>query len=197
MHRVRLSQFMLSCILFVFMLFLSGCKERAFKEQGFLKDIPMSVIVVAKKKPKWDGIFSFVNKQVGVFDYRLKTSPLWELNRRGRTILSGNLLDTVREALRVAGESSGAFDPTIWALTALWDFDEGGRLPKPGEIELAKAHVNYKRVTIEPLGEERAFLILPKGFGFDLGGIAKGEIVDLLADYLNKLGYTQFLIEAG
>ncbi len=184
-------------VLFLFVIFLSGCRERVFKEQGFLKDIPMSVIVVAKEKPNWGNVFEFVSKKVNVFDYRLKTSPLWELNRSGRAVLSGALLDTVMESLKVARESRGAFDPAIWALTRLWDFDEGGKLPTPKEIEFAKAHVDYREISIKELEGDRALVILPKGFGLDLGGIAKGEIVDLLADYLNKLGYSQFLIEAG
>ncbi len=184
-------------VLFLPMILLSGCKERTFKERGFLKDVPMSIIVVAKKKPEWGKIFSFVDREVSVFDYRLKTSPLWELNHVGRAVLSGDLLDTVRESLRVARESGGAFDPAIWALTRLWDFDEGGRLPKREEIKIARAYVDYKQVSIKELDGNRALVILPRGFGLDLGGIAKGEIVDLLADYLNRLGYDQFLIEAG
>ena len=38
---------------------------------------------------------------------------------------------------------------------------------------------------------------LPRGMGLDLGGIAKGAVVDELAAYLESLGYGAYLINAG
>jgi thiamine biosynthesis lipoprotein len=38
---------------------------------------------------------------------------------------------------------------------------------------------------------------LGPGQGFDLGGIAKGAVVDSVADYLQGQGYPDFLIDAG
>ena len=173
--------------------FVSSCKPAIYKHAGLLKTIPLNMIVVGKKKPDWESIASFVDKKVSLYDHRIKGSPLFVLNKSGKAKLPSEVLSTVEEALSIASESNGAFDPTIYPLTRLWDFDHGGRLPSQKEIETAKSHVDYSRLIVTDEG----FAKLPNGFGLDLGGIAKGAIVDLLADYLQQLGYEQFLIEAG
>ncbi len=178
-------------------LLLSGCEKGIYREQGFLKNIPLSLIVVTDKKPNWDTIFAFVDNRVGIFDYRIEGSPIWRLNRDAKLTVRGTLKDVIVESLKIAKESNGAFDPTILALTKLWDFDEGGRLPSLKDIEERKKYVNYRQVSIMDADDGSSIIRFPVGFGLDLGGIAKGAIVDELADYLEKRGYKQFLIEAG
>jgi thiamine biosynthesis lipoprotein len=115
------------------------------------------------------------------------------VNRSGGGALPEEVLEVVRTALAVAAESGGAFDPTILALTELWSFDTGGRLPDEDQIERARSRVDYSKVSIDPDGTVR----LADGVRFDLGGIAKGAVVDLTADHLSALGYEDFLIDAG
>ncbi len=175
-------------------LIITSCSRiRVYKHAGLLKDIPLNIIVVGQREPEWDRVNSFVNEKVSLFDHRDEKSPLFELNRTGRAKLPPELYATMKEALAIARKSGGAFDPTIYALTRAWDFDHGGRLPGKGEIEKAKAHVDYKRLILDTGG----IATLPEGFGVDLGGIAKGAIVDLLGDYLESMGYDEYLIEAG
>ena len=175
-------------------LIITSCSGvRVYKHAGLLKDIPLNIIVVGQREPDWNRVNSFVNEKVSLFDHRDEQSPLFELNRSGKAKFPPELLATMREALAIARKSGGAFDPTIYALTRAWDFDHGGRLPSRREIEEAKAHVNYKRLILDAGG----IATLPEGFGVDLGGIAKGAIVDLLGDYLESLGYDGYLIEAG
>lgn len=83
----------------------------------------------------------------------------------------------LRSALEFAELSDGAFDPTVAPLLEVWGF--GGDFPAvPAQEELARARelVNYRLVEID---EEKGSVFLPvPGMRLDLGGIAKGYIVD-------------------
>lgn len=83
----------------------------------------------------------------------------------------------LRRALEIAALSNGAFDPTIAPLLELWGFGgESPALPPPDQLARARELVNYRLVEID---EERMTVFLPRpGMKLDLGGIAKGYIVD-------------------
>jgi len=189
----KLSRHFYLVLLIPALLLTSSCKPKVYKKTGLLKTIPLNIIVVSKSEPDWNGVFKFVDEKTALMDHRNPLSPLWKLNREGNAVVPDELLKVIEESLKVAKESSGAFDPAIFPLTKIWDFDNGGRLPEKSEIEKAKNLVDYRLIKIKPDGSVTA----PKGMGLDLGGIAKGAIVDELADYLNTKGYSQFLIDAG
>jgi len=189
----RAGRYTFAAVLFLSVFFVISCKPRVYKRAGLLKSIPLHIIIVSRSEPKWDVIFKYVDSQTGLLDHRNISSPLYKLNSTGRAVMPDEIIGIIREAVKIAGESGGAFDPTIFPLTKLWDFDHGGKLPEKKEIERIKKLVNYKLLKIS----DNNTVVLPKGMGLDLGGIAKGAIVDGIADYLNKLGYSQFLIEAG
>jgi len=189
----KLSRHVYLVLLIPALLFLFSCKPRVYKKSGLLKTIPLNIIVVSNSEPKWDDIFKFVNEKTVLMDHRNPLSPLWKLNKNGNAAVSDELLKVIEESVKVARESGGAFDPSIFPLTKLWGFDHGGRLPSKEDIKKAKSLVNYRLIKIKPDGT----VAIPNGMGLDLGGIAKGAIVDELADYLNTKGYSQFLIDAG
>jgi len=138
-------------------------------------------------------MFEFLKSKAKLYDHRIKGSPIYELNTFHRAKLPEEVAKTVDTALRIADKSNGAFDPTILPLTRLWNFDNNPTLPDPSDIMAAKVSVNYREVTIS----EDNIVRIPEKYGLDLGGIAKGALVDSLADYLENRGYDNFLIEAG
>jgi thiamine biosynthesis lipoprotein len=138
-------------------------------------------------------LFEVAEAQAKKFDHRQVQGVTGRLNRHGKGNPGQEVLTVLRTATEVAAASGGAFDPTVLALTELWSFDTGGRVPSTGEVEAALARVNHGAVVIEAGGQ----VILPEGFGFDLGGIAKGAVVDMVAEYLEVWGYRDFLIDAG
>jgi thiamine biosynthesis lipoprotein len=127
------------------------------------------------------------------FDHRRGEGAVGLLNRTGQGLLPAEVLTVLQTAQTVATASDGAFDPTVLALTELWSFDTGGRLPGESEIEQARSKVDFSKVSIDSNGRVE----LGGGVRFDLGGIAKGAVVDLTADYLTEQGYEDFLIDAG
>ncbi len=153
----------------------------------------LTVLVSGRPRPDWPALFDLAVSKARQFDHRYPDSPIGELNREGRGKPPREVLEVLLSARAVAERSGGAFDPTILPLTALWSFDSGGRLPAEQEIAGARRRVDYSRLVIGPDGE----VSLPRDFGLDLGGIAKGAVVDLLGGYLLRQGYEDFLIDAG
>ena len=78
--------------------------------------------------------------------------------------------DVCRCSLREAAFTGGIFDPTVGALTSLWNIGgENERIPSEEEIEKAKVLIDYKHIEIG----ERSVFLKEKGMSLDLGGIAK------------------------
>lgn len=180
-------------------IFLMGCidsgivhKHRFFSISQS-QDIPVSVLVYSKNEPVWSDVENFVIEHSELFDHRVAESPVGWLNQHGQASLPQDILDVVKISLDVAKETNGAFDPTILPLVKLWDFSVSMDLPKQEDIDKARQFVDYRRLELSNSG----MAYLPEGFSIDLGGVAKGAIVDELADEFYLQGFTDFLIEAG
>jgi len=172
---------------------LTGCQPSVHRESRLAMSTTLTVVASTRQAPEWDPVFQAADRLAWEFDHRHADSPIGELNRAGTARLPPEVYSVVSEALEIAALSDGAFDPTILSLTGLWSFDTGGRLPAPGEIEEALTRVNYRRVEVQP----PRTVSLPPGFGLDLGGIAKGAVVDLLAALLDEKVGPNYLIDAG
>lgn len=98
-------------------------------------------------------------------------------------------------ALRVAGATDGAFDPTLGRLIDLWGFGPTGAVagsPDEASLDDARREAGWRR-----LERDGARLLQPGGLALDLSGIAKGFAVDLVAASLRELGLASFLVEIG
>lgn len=99
------------------------------------------------------------------------------------------MLDASAEVHALTG---GLFDPTIGAVTRLWDFVEGSSPPDPDLIARALPHVDLRRfLALEDKPDSAAQFVL------DLGGVAKGYAVDLAAERLRGLGIKSAIVSAG
>ena len=172
---------------------LSACQPPLYRETRLSMSTALTVLVSGGARPDWDALYAYADSEAALFDYRHPEGPAGRLSRGERLVPPPEVTATLRIALKVAQASGGAFDPTILPLTRIWSFDTGGRLPSPAEIEQARRLVDFRRLAILPDGR----VALPPGFGLDLGGIAKGAVVDLLAGYLEQRGGRDYLIEAG
>jgi thiamine biosynthesis lipoprotein len=172
---------------------LAACQPPLQRETRLAMSTTLTVTLSGGSRPDWDALFARADRLAWEFDHRDPESPVGLLNRQGSGRPPEEVLAVLREAQEVARLSGGAFDPTILPLTRLWDFDSGGRLPAPEEIAAALPRVDYRRLEVQPSGE----VSLPPGFGLDLGGIAKGAVVDRLADELDREGHRDYLIDAG
>jgi thiamine biosynthesis lipoprotein len=102
-------------------------------------------------------------------------------------------------ALEVARLTDGAFDPTIAPLVALWrESRDTGRLPADDALREARALVDWSRVEVTERTSGVFFVRLPvAGMRLDLGGIAKGYILQRAIRTLRDEGVPRAFIEAG
>jgi len=187
----RLSQVFFLAILLAGMLI--SCQIPLHRQTRFAMSTTLTVLVSASDEPDWQELFDFADRSAWQFDHRREQGAVGRLNRSGQGSPPEEVLAVLQTAQAVAAASGGAFDPTILALTELWSFDTGGQLPAGSQIELARGRVDFSKVAIGTDGK----VVLSEGIGFDLGGIAKGAVVDLTADYMLDQGYKDFLIDAG
>jgi thiamine biosynthesis lipoprotein len=130
-------------------------------------------------------------------DYR----PDSELSRLGRTsgrpvAVSRELFAVLSRARELAEVTDGAFDPTIGPLTTLWRIArEDGRLPDAGTLERARNQVGWHLLELDRTQLTAALTV--EGMSLNLGGIAKGFILDEALSTLRSLGFDRVLIEAG
>lgn len=105
---------------------------------------------------------------------------------------SPDVIDVLKQSVRVARETGGAFDPTIGALTiGVYRFGrDGGRVPGGEEVRKAKSLVNYKELRIE--GDE--VYLEREGMMLDLGGIGKGYAVEEAVRVLKRRGIKKGMV---
>lgn len=127
-------------------------------------------------------------------------SELTKINEnagKGPTKTNGELLNLVREAVRVARQTGGAFDPTVGALTRLWQFSGSGEphLPPESQIKDALGKVGWDRVQIN--SEDETIFLPDLGMALDLGAIAKGYTLNRISEIVRKSGLTSALVNIG
>ncbi|MDX9730962.1 MAG: FAD:protein FMN transferase [Bdellovibrionales bacterium] len=102
--------------------------------------------------------------------------------------VSRELFRILRDALVVAKESNGAFDPTFNAFWGLYSFKKGQeREPTEKEIKERLPLVNWRAVVLDE-GKSTVFL-KEKGMKLGLGAVGKGYAADIAAEKLKALGY--------
>ncbi|NIW77932.1 MAG: hypothetical protein GWN16_00060, partial [Calditrichae bacterium] len=107
----------------------------------------------------------------------------------------------VKNSLKIAKESEGKFDFTLWPVFRLWHFGtDSAAIPDSGKIDSALQHVDYQNVKIDTLSGERENLTqlhVPSGVELDFGGISKGFALEMARKELTKHGLRNFIIDAG
>ncbi len=123
-------------------------------------------------------------------------SELSLLSRRSAAQIvevSPEVLKVLQRSLHWARVSQGAFDPTIGALTRLWNFPDARSVPDSAAIDSVLALVGYEALSIEA----SSVRLRHEGVELDLGAAAKGYAVDRAVVLLRGLGVVAGLIEAG
>ncbi|WP_154655411.1 MFS transporter [Maridesulfovibrio hydrothermalis] len=128
------------------------------------------------------------------FDHRNKLGSIGRINHaagKKRVRVSDKAFKLIKRGLEISKLSAGNFDITIGAVTTIpfyYALDES-RFSRLVNL------VDFRLVEIEPYGNK---VKLPlKGMALDLGGLAKGTIINYAAEYLQKSGIKTGLVEAG
>lgn len=136
----------------------------------------------------------------------IPASEISEINRnagRSPVPVSIETFSVIETALMISELTAGAFDITVGSLVDAWRITplaEGGgerewEPPAPSTIDQARALTGHGKVILDH--ERNSVLLPPAGMSLDLGGIAKGYALDIVADRLHSHGVSSFLAELG
>ncbi|MCX8064474.1 MAG: FAD:protein FMN transferase [Candidatus Hydrogenedentes bacterium] len=98
-------------------------------------------------------------------------------------------------AMKVAEETDGAFDITVYPLVELWGFGKREVSAPPSEdvIKQVLANVGYKKLKILPEGLKKEDTEMQ----CDLSAVAKGYAVDKVCELLDLKGMGSYMVEVG
>ena len=116
------------------------------------------------------------------------------------------LIDLILLSKDINELSNGAFDITNGSLLKVWHNyrDAGliknmngelGDIPELEELELANKHKGFDKVIIDD--EKNTVYITDKDVSLDVGGVAKGFTVEIIADHLVELGLKHGAVNGG
>jgi FAD:protein FMN transferase len=192
---------------------LMGCKARMAKHEWWAMNTNLSLALYGSIPVEPDSVFLLVEQETQrLADIFTNFSDRSELSQV--TGKNGDTLDihpeveaVLASALEMQKASQGLFDFTLHDLKFLWALGDGqpGRIPSQAELDSLLAgnpryHSPDSAAGWAPplvlLGSHKA-VILRNQTRLDLGGIAKGYIVDRLHRLLDSLGCSVHLIQAG
>lgn len=105
-------------------------------------------------------------------------------------------VEVMRKALYVAALSGGAFNPAVGALSRVWGpSGEKGVVPGEEEIERLLPLVDYRYIVLKE--HDRKAGLEKEGMAINLGGVAKGYIVDKAVSAMRNAGVVRGIIHAG
>lgn len=112
--------------------------------------------------------------------------------------VSPEFAEVVAAALKIAEETSGAFDPTVAPLVNLWNFGPGVtefKVPSDEQIEAARKNVGYQHLEVRQ--DPPAIRKKIPELQLDLSAIAKGYAVDRIGLILENKNFHDYLVVIG
>lgn len=124
-----------------------------------------------------------------------ENSDISRLNREKHAVLSPDTWSLLSQALNLAQDTQGVFDPTVFPLVKLWGFyDKDYHVPTRQELSQALAQVDYRDVSLSQGSYEAS---LGNGQQIDLGGIGKGFASQRVTELLRDAGVTSAMVSLG
>lgn len=146
-----------------------------------------------------EAAFAEIKRLEEIFSSYKEGSDVSRINRaagKGLVEVDPELITVLRKALLVSNLTDGAFDPTVGALGKAWGpSGEKGEVPTEAEIKKLLPYVDYRNIVVD---EQASRAELKKeGTAINLGGVAKGYIVERAALAMEKKGVSRAIIHAG
>ncbi len=186
----------------------SGCfgsEEDKITRMRLVMDTHVTVTMYGISESEGDAIakeaFAEMERLEGIFSRHIEGSDIEHINRaagREWVEVAPEAILVIEEALAISRLTEGVFDPTVAPLLEVWGFgneEDEQRRPSSEEIEEALLQVDYEKVEINE--EESSVFLAKEGMQLDLGGIAKGFIVDRGQKVIEESGVEGSFVNAG
>jgi len=131
-----------------------------------------------------------LEKKLSIFD---KESEISKINKFKKANVSKETIEVIKRAIEISKITNGAFDITCKPIIDLYKKCEKEKRI-PGEIEIREAirKVGWEKIKIN--GNE---VLIENEMEIDLGGTAKGYIVDKTVEFLKSKGIKNGIVNAG
>jgi FAD:protein FMN transferase len=124
-------------------------------------------------------------------------SELSRINRdagRRAVTIGAELFGLIERSLHFSRLSGGAFDITFASAGQLYDY-RTGRAPDAAALERARQAIGWQHLQFD--AQRRTIRFARDGMRIDLGGFAKGHVVDTSIAILQRLGIRHAMVAAG
>ena len=102
--------------------------------------------------------------------------------------------DIFNRSVEIASNTEGAFDFTIGPLVNAWGFGFKGKMKlDSAKVDSLRQLVDYRTVRLEDGRIKKEKM----GIRFDFNAIAQGYAVDVLGDFLERQGISNYLVDIG
>jgi len=168
-------------------------RTKEFERSAFYMDTLWEVKIVSHVYPKraFNRVFTVIahiDSLANVFG----DGELAKINSGHRMKVSSELKEMLEVGIKMGKLSGGAFDVTIYPLMKCWHFFRDQYVPTDSEILAALQRVDYRKIEFR-----HDTLVLPEGYGIDLGGLAKGYAVESAIKVLKDMGVRRALVNGG
>lgn len=197
----------------IFSLFLTACEKAP--EQIILQGKTMGTTYTVKYidngevknlasaetvKSELDKLLIEVNNQMSTYQNDSEISRFNQLKEANQAVeISKDFAKVVQEAIRLNTVTEGALDVTVGPLVNLWGFGPDKRLnkvPSAEKISERSTYVGIDKIVLKIEDTPHLSKSEPNLY-LDLSSIAKGFGVDKLAEHLEHIGISNYLVEIG
>jgi len=112
------------------------------------------------------------------------------------TRVSPDTMEVIGQSIQLSRDSGGAFDITVGALNRIWKMHSAPKVPSPQEIKATLPLVDFTAVQMD-VRNTSSVALGKVGMEIDLGGIAKGYILEKAYKVLRRMGIDNGLIDGG
>jgi len=184
--------------LVVALLFMAGCNsisENYYRVEGFAQGTTYSITYEDVQQRDLssgiDSILSAIDSSMSVY---ATNSVISKFNRNESLYADPMLVDVVKQSVTISRVTNGAFDITVGPLVKAWGFGPNGKqTPDSSHIDELLSLVGMDKITIK--GD--SVIKLNPNVVIDVNAIAQGYTVDVIAEYFESMGITNYLVEVG
>jgi len=140
-----------------------------------------------------DSILLSMDQQMSLW---VENSEISALNRGDSLFLSNDFHGVILQSIYLSELTDGSFDITLAPLIKAWGFS-GGTHKDSINVDSLLNFVGYKGLVAHRPGSMMEKYALPEGYELDVNAIAQGYTVDVVANLMNNVGVSNYMIEIG
>ena len=170
-------------------------KPQKIKYEGVVQGSYFSIIYYDEEgrafEAEIDSIFKEVDNSVSLWN---ENSIIRKVNRNEDVVVNQIFKDNFEWARKASEFSDGAFDATIGPLVSAWGFHYKKEIEMtPEMVDSIRELVGYQKITIV---DDRVAKANPN-MTLDFNAVAQGYTTDLIGNFLETKGITNYLVDVG